>query len=232
MQRLFLGFVLQTQLLSWNCHYFSLIHGQLALLWYNDNVNNTTEYFQDSSGNNTNIPVASGLLRVTPAQFEEAFVSAEPRLAHQGFLADIHEHDLNSAECFLTASKGAGFTVADGWIGSVFAVSEEKGFIKRYGRFMRELGDRLQCIETEKYGDALVRLYAEALDFKVVAVTVDDAELLQSFYGKEAPRALMGYGRIRHFFMVREELAAGRRVRTFSDWQSAYDWVDGLSRNL
>ena len=97
---------------------------------------------------------------------------------------------------------------------------------------MGRLGDRLQCIVTERYGDALVRLYAEVLGFKVVAVTTDDAELLKSFYGKEAPRALMGYGRIRHFFMVREELAAGREIRTFSDWQSAYDWVDGLFRNL
>lgn len=195
-------------------------------------MNDTTEYFQDSSGNNTNIPVAFGLLRVTPAQFEEAFVSAEPRLVHQGFLADIHEHDLSHAECFLTASRGAGFIVADGWIGSVFAVSEEKGFVRRYGRFMRSLGDRLQCIVTERYGDALVRLYAEALDFKVVAVTTDDAELLKSFYGQENPRALTGHGRIRHFFMVREELAAGLGVTTFSDWKSAYDWVDGLSRNL
>ena len=195
-------------------------------------MNDTTEHFQDSSENNTNIPAASGLLRVTAAQFEEAFVSAEPRLAHQGFLADIHEHDLSNAECFLTASGGAGFTVADGWIGAVFVVNEEKGFIRRYGRFMGSLGDRLQCIVTERYGDALVRLYAEALDFKVVAVTTDDAELLKSFYGKEDPRALTGHGRIRHFFMVREELAAGRRVRTFSDWQSAYDWIDGLSRNL
>lgn len=195
-------------------------------------MNDTTEHFQDSSENNTNIPAAFGLLRVTAAQFEEAFVSAEPRLAHQGFLADIHEHDLSRAECFLTASGGAGFTVADGWIGAVFAVSEEKGFVRHYGRFMRGLGDRLQCIETERYGDALVRLYAEALDFKVVAVTTDDAELLKSFYGKEDPRALTGHGRIRHFFLVREELAAGRRVRTFSDWQSAYDWVNGLFRNL
>ena len=195
-------------------------------------MNDTTGYFQDSSENDTNIPAASGILRVTAAQFEEAFVSAEPRLVHQGFLADIHEHDLSRAECFLTASKGAGFTVADGWIGAVFAVSEEKGFVKRYGRFMSRLGDRLQCIVTERYGDALVRLYAEALGFKVVAVTTDDAELLKSFYGKEDPRALMGYGRIRHFFMVREELAAGREIRTFSDWQSAYDWVDGLFRNL
>ena len=195
-------------------------------------MNDTTGYFQDSSENDTNIPAASGILRVTAAQFEEAFVSAEPRLVHQGFLADIHEHDLSRTECFLTASKGAGFTVADGWIGAVFAVSEEKGFVKRYGRFMSRLGDRLQCIVTERYGDALVRLYAEALGFKVVAVTTDDAELLKSFYGKEDPRALMGYGRIRHFFMVREELAAGREIRTFSDWQSAYDWVDGLFRNL
>ena len=208
------------------------IHGQSALLWYNDNMNDTTEYFEDSSGNNTNIPVASGLFRVTPAQFEEAFVSAEPRLVHQGFLADIHEHDLSHAECFLTASGGGGFIVADGWIGAVFAVSEEKGFIKRYGRFMRSIGDRLQCIVTERYGDALVRLYAEALGFKVVAVTVDDAELLKSFYGKDNPRALTGHGRIRHFFMIREELAAGREIRTFSDWKSAYDWVDGLFRNV
>lgn len=195
-------------------------------------MNDTTEYFQNASGNKTNIPVAYGFLRVTPAQFEEAFVSAEPRLVHQGFLADIHEHDLSRAECFLTASGGAGFIVADGWIGAVFAVSEEKGFVRRYGKFMRSLGDRLQCIVTEKYGDALVRLYAEVLDFKVVAVTTDDAELLQSFYGKEDPRALMRHGRIRHFFMIREELAAGRGIRTFSDWQSAYDWVDGLSRNV
>lgn len=195
-------------------------------------MNNTTGYFQDSSENNTNIPAASELLRVTAAQFEEAFVSAEPRLVHQGFLADIHEHDLSRAECFLTASKGAGFTVADGWIGAVFAVSEEKGFVKRYGRFMSRLEDRLQCIVTERYGDALVRLYAEALGFKVVAVTTDDAELLKSFYGKEDPRALTGHGRIKHFFMVKEELAAGREIRTFSDWKSAYDWVDGLSRNL
>ena len=195
-------------------------------------MNDTTEYFQDSSGNNTNIPVVSGLLRVTAAQFEEAFVSAEPRLAHQGFLADIHEHDLSRAECFLTTSGGAGFTIADGWIGSVFAVSEEKGFVRRYGRFMRGLGDRLQCIVTERYGDALVQLYSEALDFKVLAVTVDDAELLKSFYGKDNPRALTGHGRIRHFFMVREEFAAGREIRTFSDWKSAYDWVDGLFRNV
>ena len=195
-------------------------------------MNDITGYFQDVQGNKTNIPAASGLLRVTAAQFEEAFVSAEPRLAHQGFLADIHEHDLSHAECFLTVSRGAGFTVANGWIGVVFAVSEEKGFIKRYGKFMCGLGDRLQCIVTERYGDALVRLYAEALGFKVVAVTVDDGELLKSFYGKEDPRALMGHGRIRHFFMVREELAAGRGIRTFSDWQSAYDWVDGLPQNL
>ena len=195
-------------------------------------MNDTTEYFQNASGNKTNIPIASGLLRVTATQFEEAFVSAEPRLAHQGFLADIHEHDLNRAECFLTASGGAGFTVVDGWIGSVFAVSEEKGFVRRYGRFIRGLGDRLQCIVTERYGDALVRLYAEELDFKVVAVTVDDAELLKSFYGQEDPRALTGHGRIKHFFMIREELAAGWEIKTFSDWQSAYDWVDGLFRNL
>ena len=195
-------------------------------------MNDTTGYFQDSSENDTNIPAASGILRVTAAQFEEAFVSAEPRLVHQGFLADIHEHDLSRATCFLTASRGAGFTVADGWIGAVFAVSEEKGFIKRYGKFMRGLGDRLQCIVTERYGDALVRLYAEALGFKVVAVTVDDGELLKSFYGQEDPRALMGHGRIRHFFMIREELAAGREIRTFSDWKSAYDWVDGLFRNV
>lgn len=211
---------------------FSWIHGHLALLWYNYNVNNTTEYFQDAPENKTNILVASGLFRVTAAQFEEAFVSAEPRLAYQGFLADIHEHDLSNADCFLTASGGAGFIVADGWIGSVFAVSEEKGFVRRYGKIMRRLEDRLQCIVTERYGDALVRLYAEALDFKVVAVTVDDAELLKSFYGKEDPRALMGHGRIRHFFMVRKEFAAGRGIRTFSDWKSTYDWVDGLSRNL
>ena len=195
-------------------------------------MNDTTGYFQNASENKTNIPVASGLLRVTPVQFEEAFVSAEPRLVHQGFLADIHEHDLSHAECFLTASRGVGFTIADGWIGSVFAVSEEKGFVRRYGRFMSGLGDRLQCIVTEKYGDTLVRLYAEALDFKVVAVTVDDAELLKSFYGEEDPRALTEHGRIRHFFMVREELAAGRGIRTFSDWKSAYDWVDGFFRNL
>ena len=195
-------------------------------------MNDPTGYFQDSSENNTNTPVVSGLFRVTSAQFEEAFVSAEPRLVHQGFLADIHEHDLSRATCFLTASGGAGFTVANGWIGSVFAVSEEKGFVKRYGRFMGRLGDRLQCIVTERYGDALVQLYAEALDFKVVAVTTDDAELLKSFYGQKDPRALMGHGRIRHFFMTKEELAAGRRIRTFPDWQSAYDWVDGLSRNL
>lgn len=195
-------------------------------------MNDTTEYFQNASGNKTNIPIASGLLRVAPAQFEEAFVSAEPQLAHQGFLADIHEHDLSRAECYLTASRGSGFTIADGWIGTVFAVSEEKGFIRRYGRFMGSLGDRLQCIVTERYGDALVRLYAEALDFKVVVVTTDDAELLKSFYGKEDPRALTGHGRIKHFFMVKEELAAGREIRTFSDWKSAYDWVDGLSRNL
>lgn len=195
-------------------------------------MNDITEYFQDALENKTNIPVASGLLRVTAAQFEEAFVSAEPRLAHQGFLADIHEHDLSHAECFLTATSGAGFTVANGWIGAVFAVSEEKGFVRRYGKFMGELGDRLQCIVTERYGDALVRLYAEALGFKVVAVTTDDAELLKSFYGQEDPRALMGHGRIRHFFMAKEELAAGRGVRTFSDWKSAYNWVDGLFRNL
>ena len=195
-------------------------------------MNDTTEYFQDAPENKTNILVASGLFRVTAAQFEEAFVSAEPRLVHQGFLADIHEHDLNSAECFLTASGGAGFIVADGWIGAVFAVSEEKGSVRRYGRFMRRLGDRLQCIVTEKYGDALVQLYAEALGFKVVAVTTDDAELLKSFYGQENPRALTGHGRIRHFFMVREELAAELGVTTFSDWQSAYDWVDGLFRNV
>lgn len=201
-------------------------------MWYTYNVNDTTGYFQDSLGNKTNIPAASGLFRVSATQFEEAFVSAEPRLAHQGFLADIHEHDLSHAECFLTASGGAGFTVANGWIGAVFAVSEEKGFVKRYGRFMSRLGDRLQCIETERYGDVLVQLYAEALDFKVVAITVDDAELLKSFYGEENPRALMGHGRIRHFFMVREDLAAGRGSRTFPDWKSAYDWVDGLSRNL
>ena len=224
--------MLQTQLLSWDCSWVSRIHGNLALLWYNYNVNDTTGYFQNVSGNKTNIPIASGLLRVTATQFEEAFVSAEPRLAHQGFLADIHEHNLSRAECFLTASRGAGFTVADGWIGAVFAVSEEKGFIKRYGRFIRGLGDRLQCIVTERYGDALVRLYAEALDFKIVAVTTDDAELLKSFYGKNDPRALMGHGRIRHFFMIREELAAGREIRTFSDWKSAYDWVDGLFRNV
>ena len=132
----------------------------------------------------------------------------------------------------LLPAEGGGFTISDGWIGSVFAVSEEKGFVRRYGRFMRNLGDRLQCIVTEKYGDALVQLYAEALDFKVVAVTTDDTELLKSFYGKETPRALMGYGLIRHFFMIREELAAGREIRTFSDWQSAYDWVDGLFRNV
>ena len=195
-------------------------------------MNDTTGYFQDSSENDTNIPVVSGLFRVTPAQFEEAFVSAEPRLAHQGFLADIHEHDLSHAECFLTATSGAGFTVANGWIGAVFAVSEEKGFVKRYGRFMSRLGDRLQCIVTERYGDALVQLYAEALGFKVVAVTTDDAELLKSFYGQEDPRALMGHGRIRHFFMTKEELAAGRRIRKFPDWQSAYEWVDDLFRNV
>ena len=202
------------------------------MLWYNSNVNDTTGYFQDLSGNKINIPVVSGFFRVTSAQFEEAFVSAEPRLVHQGFLADIHEHDLSRAICFLTASGGAGFTVANGWIGSVFTVSEEKGFVKRYGRFMGRLGDRLQCIVTKRYGDSLVQLYAEALDFKVVAVTTDDAELLKSFYGQEDPRALTGHGRIRHIFMVREELAAERGIRTFSDWKSAYDWVDGLSRNL
>ena len=146
------------------------------------------------------------LLEVDGETFSSIFSINRRFLFRGDYTAPASENDYSSARNFLTDEGLSGFSVSnDGWLTSLFSNARTKGFLKTVSPFIKTIANKLVCIAgCDIKCSKLVKLYAKYFNFKKVAMTKDDTELMAKYHGQEFTRHFhQANERLYHVFMVK-----------------------------
>lgn len=174
------------------------------------------------------------LYKVSGDVFSNLFSYNRQFLYRGNHTAFTDENDYKNAYNLITESGLAGLSITeDGWMMSVYSNEPRKGFLTGTAPLIKDKVKKIVClVGKDPLASKLVREYINTFEFRIVAVTPNDTEIMTEYYGAEFMDMFIDHwGTPHHVFLISKDVSVGS-IRYFGNYFDAHDYVDSLFEDV